>query len=148
MHEIFLTSPIPDASLPTARAVLSGLTSMHEHHTYTRVRHLHRDDLSPKSLDKLKELARERIPRDPNAARWGEFHQILTKQNYIVQERWDVTSEMTGGGGGNADKGMVLRWNDIPDPQSSRVPAFITQRRILEIAEGRVGRVLGECRFV
>ncbi|KAK5661048.1 hypothetical protein OQA88_12427 [Cercophora sp. LCS_1] len=142
MHEIFLTAVVPDTALPTARAVLSGLTEMHEHHSYTRVRHLHRGDLSPKSLDKLKELSRE---RNPHAVRWAEFHQILLKQNYVVQERIDTTAKVNGGVG-SEDK-RVLRWNDFPDPQSSRIPAFITQRRVLEISEGRVERVLQECRF-
>ncbi len=90
-HEIFLTAMVPDADATKARAVLGGMTEMRERHQFTKVRYLQREDLNPKSLDKFKELQKE---RGPNAARWQELHQILLKQHYILQERINITQEV------------------------------------------------------
>jgi hypothetical protein len=91
-HEIFMTAVVPDADATKARSVLTGVTETRERHRYTKIRYMQRDDASPKSLDKLKELGKE--PRNPNAARWQELHQILLAQSYIVQERVDITPEV------------------------------------------------------
>lgn len=91
-HEIFMTAVVVDADAAKARSVLTGVTETRERHRYTKVRHLHRGDGAPKSLDKLKELGKE--PRNPNAPRWQELHQILLAQSYILQERVDITAEV------------------------------------------------------
>lgn len=90
-HEIFLTAVVPDADAPKARAVLSGVTEMHERHHFTKIRYLHRKDPGAKSLDPLKSLQQE---KSPNAVRWKELHQILLKQPFIIQERVDISQEM------------------------------------------------------
>jgi len=90
-HEIFLTAVIPDADAPKARAVLSGVTEMHERHHFTKIRYLLRRDPSAKSLEPLRSLQQE---KSPNAVRWKELYQILLKQSFIIQERVDVSQEM------------------------------------------------------
>lgn len=100
-HEIFMTAVVADLDAAKARAVLTGITETSERHRYTKVRHLHRGDAAPKSLDKLKELGKE--PRNPNAPRWQELHQILLAQSYILQERVDVTAEVL-----NIQSGFVI----------------------------------------
>lgn len=100
-HEIFMTAVVADLDAAKARSVLTGVTETRERHRYTKVRHLHRGDAAPKSLDKLKELGKE--PRNPNAPRWQELHQILLAQSYILQERVDITVEVL-----NRQSGFVI----------------------------------------
>lgn len=45
-----------------------------------------------------------------------------------------------------ADKPHLLRWTDLPDPQNLRLP-FITQRKIVEIADPRAEKILLENKF-
>ena len=92
-HEIFMTAIVPDADAPKARSVLTGMTEARERHRYIKVRFMQREEASPKSLDKLKELGKD--TRNPNAARWQELLQTLLAQSYIIQERIDITSEIT-----------------------------------------------------
>jgi len=90
--ELFLTAVVPDDRVNTARAILSGVTEMRERRRFTAVCYIHREDsAAPKTLDRLKELQKER--GSPNAARWQELHQILLKQSYVLQERVDITQE-------------------------------------------------------
>ncbi|KAK0625965.1 mediator complex, subunit Med18 [Immersiella caudata] len=152
-HEVFLTAVVKDADAIKARGVLAGITEMKERHHYLLVRHLERDaaNRDPKILNKLKEYQKE---RGPNAARWQEFQQILAKQEYIIQEHIDVTREVGNANGGEISltfppsKPHLLRWNDIPDPPGKAFPEFITQRRILEISDPRLEKILPDIKFV
>lgn len=47
----------------------------------------------------------------------------------------------------SADKPRVLRWTDLPDPPSQRVPPFITQRKIVDIGDHKVEKVLLDNKF-
>lgn len=149
-HEIFLTAVVPDADATKARAVLAGITEMKERHQYTLVRHLQREDSNPKTLDKLKEFQKE---KGANAPRWQELYQILVKQAYVILEQIDVTPEVSATAAGEIpldfppNKPRLLRWADLPDPPSNRYPAFITQRRILEISDTRLKTMLPELKF-
>jgi len=92
-HELFLTAVVPDQDAGKARAVLQGITEMRERHQYTFVRHLHRDDSNPRTLDKLKNYYQRE--KGPVAVRWKELHDILSKQQYIMQEQIDITPELS-----------------------------------------------------
>ena len=153
-HELFLTAIVPDADAVKARSVLGGITEMRERHQFTRVRYLRRPDASPRGLEPLKELHKE---KNAIAARWGELHQIFSRQSYLVQERVNITRYMANAEAAAttdpptatipADTPRLLRWNDLPDPESSRVPPFITQRRTLEISDRRLEKILADTRF-
>ena len=173
-HEVFLTAVVKDADAIKARAVLAGIAEMKERHQYLLVRHLerHARDRDPKFHNKLKEYQKE---RGPNAARWQEFQHMFSKQEYIIQEHVDVTREVEHANGGyvcsshsphhrsNADgslldreislsfppsKPRLLRWNDIPDPPSMVLSEFITQRKMLEIGDSRLEKILSDIKFV
>ncbi|KAK4455420.1 hypothetical protein QBC34DRAFT_389864 [Podospora aff. communis PSN243] len=152
-HEVFITAVINDADANKARAILAGITEMKERHQYLLVRHFERGpaDRDPKILDSLKEYQKE---RGPNAARWQQFAQTLLRQEYIVQEHIDVTTEVAAANGGDIpltfppSKPRLLRWDDFPDPPGNAIPEFITQRRILEITDPRVEKILTDIKFV
>ncbi|KAK3340016.1 mediator complex, subunit Med18 [Lasiosphaeria hispida] len=149
-HEIFLTAVVPVADVTTARSVLGGVTEMRERHQFTKVRYLQRQDAGLKTLEKLKEYQKE---RGPNAVRWQELHQILLKQSYILQERINITQEVMANTGDASAvvptaQPRLLRWNDIPDPPSSRLPAFITQRKMLEISDRRLPKIFSDTKFI
>ncbi|KAK0651164.1 mediator complex, subunit Med18 [Cercophora newfieldiana] len=152
-HEVFLTAVVKDGDALKARAILAGITEMKERHHYLLVRHMERDpsNRDPKILNKLKEFQKE---RSPNAARWLEFQQTLTKQEYVVREHVDITQEVSSAGNDgeisltfHPHKVRLLRWSDIPDPPGKAFPEFITQRRILEIADPRLGKILSDIKF-
>ncbi|KAK0704644.1 mediator complex, subunit Med18 [Lasiosphaeris hirsuta] len=150
-HEIFLTAVVPDADVTTARSVLGGVTEMRERHQFNRVRYMQRQDAGPKTLDKLKEYYQKE--RGPNTVRWQELHQILLKQSYILQERISITQEVMASTGDAAaivppTQSRLLRWNDFPDPSSSRLPTFITQRKMLEIGDRRLPKILSDTKFI
>jgi hypothetical protein len=106
-HEIFMTAIVPDGDATKARSVLTGVTETRERHRYTKIRYMQREDASPKTLDKFKELGKE--SRNPHAARWQELHQILLAQSYIVQERVDITPEVLSRKSGYVLSAVFLR---------------------------------------
>ncbi|KAK3314840.1 mediator complex, subunit Med18 [Apodospora peruviana] len=150
-HEIFLTAIVPDDYAFNARAVLAGHTEMREQHRFTKVRYMRREEFGVKGLPTNKDLQKE---RGPNAALWQELHQIFLKQSYIIQERTDITDEIKNAGatdaitaGTPAAKVPRLRFNDLPDTMSSRHPQHNTQRKTLEIADPRLGKILADNKF-
>ncbi|KAK1761505.1 hypothetical protein QBC47DRAFT_30572 [Echria macrotheca] len=150
LYEVYLTAAVSDADAPKARALLGGVTEMSERHQFTKVRYLQREDPKPNSLDRFKELAKE---KSPNASRWEQLHQILSKQSYILQERVNITNEVASANSGmpppplSANKPPLLKWNDWPDPQTQSYPAFITQRKTIEIADRRLNKILADSKF-
>ncbi|GAB1313647.1 Mediator of RNA polymerase II transcription subunit 18 [Madurella fahalii] len=149
LHDIFMTAVVPAADVANARTLIGAFTEMREQRQFNRVQHFEPQDLAVKGLPKAKELQKERVP---NRALWQELHQILVKQPSTLQVRTKITDEVSNAQAGEAvtiaaNKPRVLRWTELPDPPSSRIPPFITQRRILEISDGRMEQILAENRF-
>lgn len=147
IYEVFITACIPQADAETAQAILSGVTEMRHRERFTRVQHYEPQD---KGLPAIKQMAKERTPTFPQ---WQELHQILVKQPSVVQLRTDITEEVQSARGRNATtaevpagKPCVVRWADIPDPPNTRHP-FITQRRVLEVADPRAETILADNKF-
>ncbi|KAK3386879.1 mediator complex, subunit Med18 [Podospora didyma] len=144
-HEIFLTAVVKDADIPVAMAVLGGMTEMREQRQFTRVRYLQRD-AAVKGLPTIKEIQKEKVP---TTAQYTELHQILLKQSYLLQERVNITDDLRPAESAEvpAEKPRLLRWSDLPDPATTRTSAFTTQRRMLEISDRRVEKVLADNKF-
>ncbi|KAK0670875.1 mediator complex, subunit Med18, partial [Cercophora samala] len=149
MHELFLSSVIKDHEVPKLLALLGGFTEMRERHQFTRVQHF---EPSPavKGILTIKELQKE---RHTNASHWNELHQILTKQPCAIQVRTHITEyEIESAKKGEAvsipaDKSRLLRWTELPDPPSQRLPPYITQRRTVEIADAKLEKILADNKF-
>ncbi|KAK3684188.1 mediator complex, subunit Med18 [Podospora appendiculata] len=148
-HELFLTAIVPDESMLKARAVLGGVCEMRERHSFTKVRYVRRTDPSPKGLHTIKELQKE---KGPNLPHWQEMHQILAKQSYVLQELIDITPEVVL----LAPRSTVivppsrprrLRFSDLPDPLNKNNPPAITQRKMLEITDHRLDKILADNKF-
>lgn len=150
-HEIFLAAVVPEPDVNKARALLGGFTEMRERHQYTRIHHYQPQDPTIKGFPAIKELQKERRPNTPQ---WQELHQILLRQPSILQVRIEITEEVQNAQTGSeptatipADTPRVLRWTELPDPPSQRIPPFITQRKIVEISDQRVERILADNKF-
>ncbi|KAK3303958.1 uncharacterized protein B0T15DRAFT_225003 [Chaetomium strumarium] len=150
-HEIFLSAIVADADVARARALLGGYTEMRERHAYTRVQHYQPQDLSVKGFPTIKQVLREPTPSN---ARWQELHQILVKQPSVLHLRFDITesvhnvmtSEASSSAVVPADTQCVLRWTEFPEPTNPRFP-FLTQRKVVEIADQRAERILADNKF-
>ena len=46
------------------------------------------------------------------------------------------------------NKPRLLRWNDFPEPPTTRIPEFVTQRRMLEISDRRLEKILSDTRLM
>lgn len=149
MHELLLSSVIKEHEVPKILALLGGFTEMHERHQFTRVQHF---EPSPavKGISTIKELQKE---RHANASHWNELHQILTKQPCTIQVRTRLTdSEVEGAKKGEAvsipaDRPRLLRWTELPDPPSQRLPPYMTQRRTVEIIDLGLEKILADNKF-
>lgn len=144
-----MTAVVAAADVANARTLVGAFTEMRERRQFNRIQHFEPQDLAIKGLPKAKELQKERAP---NGALWQELHQILVKQPSTLQVRTRITDEVNSAQAGEAvaiavNKPRVLRWTELPDPSSSRIPPFITQRRILEISDGRMEQILADNRF-
>ncbi|KAK1828308.1 hypothetical protein QBC39DRAFT_359657 [Podospora conica] len=150
-YEIFMTAVVKDQDVAKARSVLTGVTECRERHRYTKISHMERQDREPKSLDKFKELGKE--TRHPDAPRWQELHQTLLRTPYVMQMRVDVTSEFENRSSPDAattippSRPRTLRWENIPDPPSERVPDFLHQRRALGITNPDIPNILSTANF-
>ncbi|KAK4156352.1 mediator complex, subunit Med18 [Chaetomidium leptoderma] len=155
-YEIFLTDSVEDAKVATARAILSGFTQINEQHRFTRIQHHEPRDSAVKGFSTIKQLQKERRPTTPQ---WQELHQILVKQPSFLELRTDITEEveaqnaMSVAGGGEAPfinipigKPCALRWTDLPDPPIPQLP-YITQRKLVEIADPRAETTLADNKF-
>ncbi|KAK4195244.1 mediator complex, subunit Med18 [Triangularia verruculosa] len=149
MHELFLSSVIKEDEVPKILALIGGFTEMRERHQFTRVQHF---EPSPavKGLATIKDLQKERNISVPH---WTELHQILVKQPCTIQLRTRITdSEMDTAKKGEAvtiphDRHRLLRWTELPDPPSQRLPPYITQRKTVEIIDTRLEKILAENKF-
>ncbi|KAM7220846.1 hypothetical protein V8F06_003740 [Rhypophila decipiens] len=147
-HEVFMTTVVANNEVTRARALLRGFTEIRERHRFTRVRHL---TPGAKGLPAIKDLQKE---RGPNAQVWQELHQIFTRQSYIIQDRVDVTDEalaaISTGGPVNIGQGKMhrLRFTDLPDVVSNRNPPTNTQRKVIEINDSRMDKILAQNKFV
>ncbi|KAM7186952.1 hypothetical protein V8F20_011181 [Naviculisporaceae sp. PSN 640] len=150
-HEIFMTAVVHGDDTIKARAFLAGYTEMRERHRFTRVRHQTRQEFGIKGLPSIKELQKE---RGPNAQVWQELHQIFMKQSYTMQERADVTDEaltaLSNGSPTTLSEGKMRRlwFTDLPDVISARNPPTNTQRKVIEIADPRMDKILAQNKFV
>ncbi|KAK4122512.1 hypothetical protein N657DRAFT_575335 [Parathielavia appendiculata] len=157
-YELFMSAIVGDTDAAKARALLGGFTEMRERHQITRVQHYELHDTAAKGLPTIKQIQKERRPTAPQ---WHELHQILAKQPFILQMRTDITDEAqkkapNAAAGGEAasnapagsDSGQpcALRWTDLPDPQNPQFP-FITQRRVLDIADQDAQTILAANKF-
>ncbi|KAK4187571.1 hypothetical protein QBC35DRAFT_230217 [Podospora australis] len=149
MHELFLASPVKDDFLQQALAVIGGFCEMREKHQITRILH-YEPNPATKGLSTIKELQRERTLGVPS---WIELHQILSKQPCTVQVRTQIyDSETEAAKNGQrvivpAKRERHLRWTELPDPPSQRLPPYITQRRILEIIDPRIETLMATNKF-
>ncbi|KAL2133440.1 hypothetical protein VTI74DRAFT_2326 [Chaetomium olivicolor] len=151
-HEIFLCAVVADPDALKARALLGGFTETSgQHHQFIRVQHYEPQDLTVKGFTTIKQLQKERAP---TTQQWQELHQILAKQPSVLQVRTNVTEQVqnavTRGDPTTvripAEKPHILRWTDLPDPPNPRLP-FITQRKIVDIADPRAVKILVENKF-
>jgi mediator of RNA polymerase II transcription subunit 18 len=149
-HDIFMAAVVAGADMVKARTLVGGFTEMRERHLFDRIQHYEPQGLAVKGFPKAKELQKE---RPPNGPLWQELHQILAKQPATLQVHTKITDEVISKAGtGEAvaiapGKSRVLRWTELPDPPSSRIPPFIIQRRILEISDSRIEQILAENGF-
>ncbi|KAL2260273.1 hypothetical protein VTK26DRAFT_5759 [Humicola hyalothermophila] len=149
-HDIFLAAVVLNPDVPKARALLGGFTEMRERHQFTRIQHYVPKDAVIKGFSNIKELQKE---RGPNAAKWQELHQILARQPSTLQVRTIITDEVQSSISSGeqktipADRPRLLRWTELPDPPSQWIPPFITQRKIVEIADQKVEKVLSDSQF-
>ncbi|KAK4101795.1 hypothetical protein N658DRAFT_424939 [Parathielavia hyrcaniae] len=158
-YELFMSAVVGDADAAKARALLGGFTEMRERHRVTRIQHYEPHDIAIKGLPVIKQLQKERRPA---ALQWQELHQILVKQPFILHTRTDITdkaqkppptnSAAGGEAASNAPAGSgsaqpsALWWTDLPDPQNQQL-SFITQRRVLEIADPDAQSILAANKF-
>ncbi|KAK3392216.1 mediator complex, subunit Med18 [Sordaria brevicollis] len=146
--EVFLTTVVSEADTTKARSVIHGFTETRSvTHRYTRVRHLRRLDLNVRGIPILKSLQQSSSnnPSRPDSLpQWQELHTALSRQQYMLTERLDVTQEveaaMTTGQAvplsEQTQKGeRMMRWNDFPDPPNPRVAQTVMQRKQIEIRE-------------
>ncbi len=147
IYEVFITACIPHADAETAQAILSGATEMRHRERFTRVQFYEPQD---KGFPTIKQMQKERMP---TSTQWQELHNILVKQPSVLQLRTDVTDEIQSARARNATtadvpagKPCVARWTDIPDPPNPHHP-FITQRKVLEIADPRAETILADNKF-
>ncbi|KAK3321234.1 Med18 protein-domain-containing protein [Cercophora scortea] len=151
-HELFLTAVVPDESTLKARSVLGGVCEMRERHSFTKVRYIRRTDPALKGLHTIKELQKEKGPSLPL---WQELHQILAKQPYVLQVLIDITPEVLVAPQSTSTSTAVvpptrprrLRFNDLPDPLNKNNPPSITQRKMLEITDHHLDKILADNKF-
>ncbi len=153
-YDIFLTACILDADVPKARTIISGVTERCERHQFTRVQHYEPQDPTVKGFQTIKQLQKDRTSTTgPAPPPWQELHQILVKQPSFFQLRTDITEESQHAQTQNspavhiaAGKSSVVRWTDLPNPETAQFP-FITQRRVVDIADPRAEQILAENKF-
>lgn len=142
--EVFLTTVVPSADTTKARSVLHGFTETRSvTHRFTRVRHVRRRDLNVRGIPILKSLQSSN-PRPDSLPQWQDLHSALSRQQYMLTERLDVTQEIEAAMSSSqpvplseqTQKGeRVLRWNDFPDPPNPRVAQTVMQRKQIDIRE-------------
>ncbi len=88
MHELFLTAVVPDEDASQARAVLQGFCMTRERHHFTHVVYYQPQGLG---LPAVKTTVKNGLPQ--NAKLWAELHQILSKQAYLVQNRFELSEK-------------------------------------------------------
>ncbi|KAK4180710.1 mediator complex, subunit Med18 [Triangularia setosa] len=149
MHELFLSSVIKQHEVSKTLALIGGFTEMRERHQFTRVQHFEPNPVV-KGISTIKELQKE---RHINPSHWNELHQILAKQPCSIQVRTRITdSEAESAKKGEvvsipADRHRLLRWTELPDPPSQRLPPYITQRKTVEIVDARLEKILADNKF-
>ena len=162
-YEIFMAVQVPivprDADRLKTCAILTGITQNQPRHCYTKVTHIERDP-AIKGMPTLKDLLKERSPTNPaqphwNSMRWKELDQILAKQSYTMQLRVDLTAEVESAAD-TPDAPIAvpdgvtctLRWNDMPDPTTSRQPPYLTQRKTLDISDPRMPKIMADNKWM
>ncbi|KAK0741926.1 mediator complex, subunit Med18 [Apiosordaria backusii] len=149
MHELFLSSVVKEHEVPKVLALFGGFTEMRERHQFTRVQHFEPNP-AVKGLATIKEFQKEpRLLNNP----WLELHQILAKQPCTIQVRTRIVdSEIESAKKGEMvsvpdDRVRLLRWTELPDPPSQRLPPYITQRKTIEFVDPRMEKILVDNKF-
>ncbi|EGZ69901.1 hypothetical protein NEUTE2DRAFT_112256 [Neurospora tetrasperma FGSC 2509] len=142
--EVFLITVVPAADTTKARSVLHGYTETRPvTHRFTRVRHVRRLDQSIRGIPILRSLQSSN-PKPDSLAQWQDLHSTLSRQQYMLTERVDITQDAEAAVAAGQPVPMseqtqkgerILRFNDFPDPPNPRVPQTVMQRKQIDIRE-------------
>ncbi|KAK1774826.1 mediator complex, subunit Med18 [Copromyces sp. CBS 386.78] len=142
--EAFLITVVPAADIDKARSILHGITETRDvAHRFTRFRHVRRLDLSIRGIPIIKSLQSSN-PKPETLPQWQDLHSTLSRQQYLLTERVDITQEVEAAKAAGQPVPMseqtqngerILRFNDFPDPPNPRVPQTVMQRKQVDIRE-------------
>lgn len=142
--EAVLTTVVPAADIDKARSILHGITETRDvAHRFHRVRHVRRLDLSIRGIPIIKSLQSQN-PKPETLPQWQDLHSTLSRQQYLLTERVDITQEVLAAMAAGQPVPMseqtqngerILRFNDFPDPPNPRVPQTVMQRKQFDVRE-------------